>query len=61
MKRNENDQKIYEYKKNKVKKWLIIILSIGVIVLEVLALFKVISLLWGCALFVIIYLLKKFF
>jgi hypothetical protein len=56
---NDNDRKIKEYKKQKRSKWLLIILCSGVIVLETLALFNVISVFWGLALFVIIYLLKK--
>ena len=56
---NDNDKKIKEYKKQKLAKWLLILLCIGVIVLETLALFNVISVFWGLSLFVIIYLLKK--
>lgn len=56
-----NDEKIKKYRYNKVKKWIIIILSLGVIVLEVLALLKIISMLWGCLVFIIIYILKKKF
>lgn len=58
---NSNDDKIKNFQRQKIKKWIIIILSLGVIVLEVLALFKVINMLWGCALFLIIYILKKMF
>ena len=59
--KNENDVKIKNYQKQKLKKWLIIILSLITIVLEVLALFNVINMLWGCLLFGIIYILKKMF
>jgi hypothetical protein len=59
--KTDNDKKIREYQKNKFKKWLLIILCLGVIVLEVLALFNVIHMLLGCALFITIYLLKNFF
>ena len=58
---NENDKKIHEYKKQRVKKWLLILLPVSVIVLEVLALFNVIDMLWGCAVFIILLLLKKIF
>lgn len=58
---NENDKKIREYKKQRVKKWLLILLPVSVIVLEVLALFNVIDMLWGCAVFIILLLLKKIF
>ena len=48
MEKNDNDQKIRKYK---IKKWLVIILSIGVLILEILALCNVINMLWGCGLF----------
>lgn len=57
--KNDNDKKIKEYKKQQAKKWLIIGLYLGIIILELLALFKVIDMLWGCALFIIVLLLKK--
>ncbi len=60
MEKNDNDKKIVEYKKRKAIKWIVIILSLAVIVLEVLALCNVISMLWGCGVFIIIYFLKKF-
>ncbi len=44
---NNNDKKVKEYKKRQLLKYAIIILSFMVIVLESLALFKVISYLWG--------------
>ena len=56
-----NDDKIKDYQKKKVLKWIIVILSLLVIILEVLALFNKISMLWGCLLFIIIYILKKVF
>ena len=59
--KTDNDKKIREYKKQRVKKWLLILLPVSVIVLEVLALFNVIDMLWGCAVFIILLLLKKIF
>ena len=59
--KNENDKKISEYRKQKFKKWSVIVLYLLVIVLEVLALFNVIDMLWGCGIFIIAYLFKKFF
>lgn len=56
-----NDDKIKNYKRKRLLKWVIIILSIAVIILEVLALLDIISMLWGCLLFIIIYILKKVF
>ena len=58
---NDNDRKIYEYKKQKATKWILIFSSFLVIVLEVLALFNVIDMLWGLALFALMYIIKKFF
>lgn len=55
-----NDQKYHEYQKRNFLKVLLIICSIGVIVLEVLALFNKISLLWGLGLFIIMQILNKF-
>ncbi len=57
--KNDNDKKIRNYRKKVIIKWTIIALYIGVIVLEVLALFNVINMLWGLGLFAIVYLLKK--
>ncbi len=58
---NTNDEKIKKYRHQQIKKWIIIILSLIVIVLEVLALLNITSMLWGCFLFAIIYILKKMF
>ena len=60
MNNNLNDQKYHNYQKNKVFKYIYVVLSIAVIILEILALFRVISMLWGLVIFIIIYLLKKF-
>ena len=56
-----NDQKIRNYKKKQFEKWIIISLYLLVIVLEFLALFNIIDMLWGVALFAIIYLFKKIY
>ena len=56
-----NDDKIRDYRVKKIIKWVIILLSISVIVLEVLALFKVISMFWGFIPFIMVYILKKMF
>jgi len=56
---NKNDKKYREYKKNKLLKYVYVLLSLAVIVLETLALFKVINMIWGLIIFIIIYLLKK--
>ena len=55
-----NQQKYLDYKKKKLEKWLYIIMSLTVIVLEMLALFDVINMFWGMGVFVILYLFKKF-
>ena len=56
---NKNDIKYKEYKKKVIEKDLYIILCIVVIILEILALFNIISFIWGLIVFVLIYLLKK--
>lgn len=56
---NINDKKIREYRNKKIKKWILVSLLVLVIVLEILALFNVISMLWGAVIFVIIYLFEK--
>ena len=48
-----NDQKIKSYKKRKLYRYLIILFSFMVIVLESFALFKVISYLWGLIPFIL--------
>ena len=58
---NTNDKKIKEYKKKQFEKWAIVALYLLVIVLEILALLNIIDMLWGVALFAIIYLFKKIF
>jgi len=59
--KNDNDKKILEYKKKKLEKYFLIILSVSVIILEILALFNVINMMWGLGLFIIVYILKKIF
>ena len=56
---NDNDKKIAAYKKQRTFKIIYIVLSIIVIILELLAIFNVISMIWGCVVFAIIYLFKK--
>ena len=48
-----NEEKYSKYKRRKIYRYLIIILSFSVIVLESFALFKVISYLWGLIPFVL--------
>jgi len=57
-KENINDKKYLNYQKKKMSKYLIIILSLLTITLESLALFKVISFLWGLIPFSLTYLVK---
>ena len=56
---NINDKKIKDYKKKKIEKWFLIVVLFLVIILEILALFNVISMIWGCIIFVIAYLFEK--
>lgn len=55
----DNDEKLKKYQKKKVLNVVILLLSLITIVLEILALFKVINMIWGIIIFIIIYLLKK--
>ena len=48
-----NDEKVKRYKKRKIYRYLIILFSFMVIILESFALFKVISYLWGLIPFVL--------
>jgi len=48
-----NEEKYNKYKRKKIYRYLIIILSFSVIVLEAFALFNVISYLWGLIPFVL--------
>ncbi len=59
MNKNINDKKINEYRKKKFLKYLYIALSIIVIILEILALFNVISMVWGLIIFALLLLFKK--
>ena len=59
--KNDNDKKIAEYRKNNIIKWGVVFLYICVILLEILALFNIINMLWGFALFVVVIILKKIF
>lgn len=61
MNKNINDEKYRTYKKNRRFKIIYLLLSVMVIVLEVLALFNVISMVWGLLVFIFVYLLKKMF
>ena len=56
---NVNDKKIAAYRGKKIKKWIFISLYVIVIILELLAIFKVIDMIWGCILFIITYLFEK--
>ena len=58
---SENDVKIKNYQKRQIIKWTVISLYLVVIALEILALCGIIDMLWGCALFVFVYLFKKIF
>lgn len=58
---NINDKKYKEYKKRRILKYVIIILSFLTIVLESLALFQMISYIWGLIPFCICYIVKYFY
>ena len=59
VKNSINDEKYNEYKKKKIFRIIYIILSLIIIILEILALFNVISMYWGLGIFVLLVILKK--
>ena len=59
MNKNINDIKYKEYKKKRLFKVVIVLISVIIIILEIMALFQVISMVWGLILFIVLYLLKK--
>ena len=54
-----NDQKIKDYKKKKIIKCTLVFVGLLVIALEILAIFNVISMIWGLIVFIIMYLFEK--
>lgn len=58
---NESDKKLKEYRKKQILKYLMIVCSLSVIVLESFALFNVISYLWGVIPFVLNLIIKYFY
>ncbi len=58
---NKNDEIYKKYKKNRINKIIFVILGIGIIVLEVLALFNIISMFWGIGVFILLYVFKFFY
>ena len=58
---NESDKKLKEYRKKQILKYLMIVCSLSVIVLESFALFNVISYLWGVIPFVFNLIIKYFY
>lgn len=56
-----NEKKYKKYLNKKIMKYLLIFLGISIIVLEILALFNVISFIWGLIAFIIFYILKYFY
>lgn len=59
VKNNINDDRYKEYKKKKIFKMIYVILSLMIIILEILALFNVISMYWGLGIFILLVILKK--
>ena len=58
---NNNDKKLKEYRKKQILKYLMIVCSLSVIVLESFALFNMISYLWGVIPFVLNLIIKYFY
>ena len=59
MTKEVNEKKYSEFRKRKIFRYLYIILEISVVIIEILALFGIINLIWGIVFFVILYLMKK--
>ena len=59
MNKNINDKKYNDFKKKKIFRYIYVVLSLLVIVLELLALFNVINMIWGLILFILLFFLKK--
>lgn len=56
-----NEDRYSLYRKKKILKYLLLFLSLCVVVLEVLALFKIVHYIWGLVVFLVVYLIKKVF
>ena len=56
-----NEKKYKKYLNNRIIKYILIILALCITVLEILALCKVISFIWGLVAFIIFYVLKYFY
>ena len=54
-----NEKRLQEYRKKKLIKILILILSVVIVILEFLAICKIIHYIWGLIVFIIAYLIKK--
>ena len=53
-----NEERFQAYRKKKILKIIIFILSLAVIILEILALFNLVHFIWGLLVFVLVYFLK---
>ncbi len=59
MSKDINDQKYNDYRKKKILKYLYLFLAVLVVVVEILALFNIINIVWGIVAFIVLYILKK--
>lgn len=59
MSKDFNNQKYKDYRKKKILKYLYLLLALGVVVVEILALFNIIHMIWGIVAFISLYIIKK--
>ena len=60
MEKISNEQKYINYRKRKVLRIVIMLLSIFTIILAILSLFKVINMIWAIILFVVVHCITKY-
>lgn len=59
MSKDINKEKYNDYRKKKFLRYLYLFLALLVVVVEVLALFNIINIVWGIVAFIVFYILKK--
>ena len=59
MSKDINKEKYNDYRKKNFLRYLYLFLALLVVVVEVLALFNIINIVWGIVAFIVLYILKK--
>ena len=59
MTKDVNEKKYNDYRKNKIFRYLYVLLATIVVILEILVLLGKINVIWGIVFFIILYILKK--